>query len=259
MSIASSPKAKEPIRRIRYRMSMALKPTTVRARAAHDLKLVSERRRMEGILDTLGAEFKPWRRFTDDPFLLLVNTVLSQNTNWRNTNMAYKRLTAKFRTPKQLAMADARDIRKLIQPAGLFRAKSKHLKEISQAILERYRGNLNSVLRMPAEKARQELLSLPGVGYKTADVVLAFGAGRDVLPVDTHVFRIAKRLGFASKEDDHEQVRVKLERVTPVGRRGQAHMYLIQLGRAYCRARDPIHGSCPTNRLCPTGSRYMKF
>jgi endonuclease-3 len=237
---------------------MASSLATVRARLACDLKtkLKDERRRMAEILGRLGEEFEPWDRYTDDPFLLLVGTVLSQNTNWRNTRTAYSHLTAKFQTPKQLAMADEHEIRELIRPAGLFRMKSKRLKDISRVILEKYRGDLGLVLSMPPKKARRELLSLPGVGYKTADVVLAFGAGRDVLPVDTHVFRISKRLGFASPSDDHEQVRVKLERITPTGRRSQAHMFLIQLGRRYCRARNPLHEICPINDRCPIGIRF---
>jgi endonuclease-3 len=213
---------------------------------------------MVEILNRLGAEFEPWGRYTDDPFLLLVGTVLSQNTNWRNTRTAYGRLTAKFQTPEELAAADTHDIQELIRPAGLYREKSKRLKEISRSILERYDGNLRAVLKRPVEEAREELLSLPGVGYKTADVVLAFGAGRDVLPVDTHVFRISKRLGFASPKDNHEQVRVKLEKITPKGRRAQAHMFLIQLGRRYCRARNPLHETCPINSLCPIGSHYLR-
>jgi endonuclease-3 len=213
---------------------------------------------MVEILNRLGAEFEPWGRYTEDPFLLLVGTVLSQNTNWRNTRTAYSRLTAKFRTPQQLAAADTRDIQELIRPAGLYREKSKRLKEISRSVLEKYDGDLRAVLKRPVEEAREELLSLPGVGYKTADVVLAFGAGRDVLPVDTHVFRISKRLGFASPKDDHEQVRLKLEKITPKGRRAQAHMFLIQLGRRYCRARNPLHEKCPINDFCPTGNRYLR-
>lgn len=208
------------------------------------------------ILSRLGAEFEPWRRYTDDPFLLLVGTILSQNTNWRNTRTAYDRLTSKFRTPAKLAKADVREIQELIRPAGLYREKSKRLKEISRVVLERYDGDLGSVLGKPADEARRELLSLPGVGFKTADVVLAFGAGRDVLPVDTHVFRIAKRLGFALPKDDHEEVRMKLEGVTPTGRRSEAHMRLIQLGRSYCRARNPLHQKCPINDMCPIGIRH---
>ena len=237
---------------------MASNLTTVRARPTDDLKVKwkDDRHRMTEILNRLGAEFEPWGRYTDDPFLLLVGTVLSQNTNWRNTRTAYNRLTAKFRTPEQLANANLLEIQKLIRPAGLYREKSKRLKEISRAVLEKYGGDLRKVLRKPADGARKELLSLSGVGYKTADVVLAFGAGRDVLPVDTHVFRISKRLGFASPKDDHEQVRAKLEKVAPAGGRSQAHMLLIQLGRRYCRARNPLHEECPINDFCPIGIRY---
>lgn len=219
---------------------------------------MGERRRMAEILNRLRAEFEPWRPYTDDPFLLLVGTVLSQNTNWRNTHTAYRRLTSKFRTPAQLAKADLREIRELIRPAGLYREKSKRLRDISRAVLERYDGDLSSVLRRPAEEARRELLSLLGVGFKTADVMLAFGAGRDVLPVDTHVFRISKRMGFAAPKDDPEQARVKLEAVTPAGRRADAHMFLIELGRHQCRARNPLHRTCPINDLCPIGLRHLK-
>lgn len=239
---------------------MASNIITVRARSADDLKVKwnDDQRRMAEILDRLGAEFEPWSRYTDNPFLLLVGTVLSQNTNWRNTRTAYNRLTAKFRTPEQLANANLQEIQKLIRPAGLYREKSKRLRELSRVLLERYGGNLRAILKGEADEARRELLSLPGVGYKTADVVLAFGAGRDVLPVDTHVFRISKRLGFASPKDDHEQVRVKLERITPKGRRAQAHMFLIQLGRRYCRARNPLHETCPINDLCPAGGLHLR-
>lgn len=213
---------------------------------------------MAEILKRLSAKFEPWRRFPRDPFLLLVSTVLSQNTNWHNTRTAYDRIVARFRTPKQLAMAEERKIRELIRPAGLYRMKSKRLKEISHVILEKYGGDLNSVLRMPYKKAREELLLLPGVGHKTADVVLAFGAGRDVLPVDTHVFRISKRLGFAAPGDDPDQVKIKLEAATPRGRRADAHMFLIELGRRQCRTRNPLHEACPINDLCPIGIRYLR-
>jgi endonuclease-3 len=208
-------------------------------------------KRMVAILDRLRSEFKPWRRYTDNPFLMLVGTVLSQNTNWRNTKTAYERLTSEFKTPRQIARADEREIQKLIRPAGLHRIKSKRLKELSQAICERYGGNIGKVLKKPLAAARQELLLLPGIGYKTADVVLAFSAGRDVLPVDTHVFKISKRLGFAAPKDNHENVRIKLEALVPVGRRGEAHMLLIQHGRRYCRAIKPLCAECSVSKYCP--------
>lgn len=219
---------------------------------------MEERKHMAEILNRLGAEFKPWRRYTDDPFLLLVGTVLSQNTNDRNSGAAYKRLVAKFKAPEQLAGADAREIQKLIKPAGLHRVKSKRLKLLAKAVCERYDGDLGSVLRMPLEDARQELLSLPGVGYKTADVLLVFAGERDVLPVDTHIFRIAKRLNIAPPKAGYEEVRLRLEELIPRGRRGEAHMLLIQHGRRYCRAQNPLCEKCPINYLCPIGIRRLR-
>lgn len=213
---------------------------------------------MTEILNRLGAEFKLWRRYTNDPFLLLVGTVLSQNTNWRNTRVAYNQLTAKFKTPEQLAGADAREIRRLIKPAGLHQMKSRRLKQLARIICERHGGDLGSVLRMSLEEARRELLSLPGVGYKTADVLLVFAAERDVLPVDTHIFRISRRLGIAPPEASYEEVRLRLEELTPSGRRGEAHMLLIQHGRHYCRAHNPLCGQCPIGDLCPIGIRHAK-
>ncbi len=213
---------------------------------------------MEKILDRLGAEFKPWPKNRDSKFLLLVRVVLSQNTNDRNSFAAFDRLVSKFRTPEQIANADSREIENLIRVGGLYKEKAKRLKEISKVVLEKYGGNINSILRKPTEEAREELLKLPGVGFKTADVVLAFGAERDVFPVDTHVFRLSKRLGFAKKNDDYEDVKEELEKMTPQGRRMAGHVLFIQLGRAYCRARNPAHPDCPIKSLCPIGTRRAR-
>jgi endonuclease III len=235
---------------------MAPKLPTERIKS--DKNLNAGQVRMRAILDRLGKEFKPWRPYTDDPFLLLVGTVLSQNTNDRNSLPAYERLVAKFKTPEQITGADEREIQELIRRAGLYKIKSKRLKEISRVVLEKYDGDLSRIMKKPTEDARKELLSLPGVGFKTADVVLAFGAGRGVFPVDTHVFRVSKRLGFANKNDDHEQVKQALEAVTPPGRRIKGHVFLIQLGRRHCRARNPLHSECPINSFCPIGIRAKR-
>ena len=210
-------------------------------------------------MNRLNSDFKPWHKDPENKFLLLVRIVLSQNTNDRNSFAAYNRLVSKFRTPKQIADADLGEIQELIRVGGLYKEKSKRLKEISRVVLKKYSGNIGAVLKKPIDEARKELLSLPGVGFKTADVVLAFGAGRDVFPVDTHVFRVSKRLGFAKKKDDYEIVKAKLEMVTPAGERIAGHMLLIQLGRSYCRARNPLHSECPINHFCPIGIRHARF
>ncbi|MEW5994651.1 MAG: endonuclease III [Candidatus Zixiibacteriota bacterium] len=207
-------------------------------------------------MDLLGKEFKPWKR-QKNPYEVMVWTVLSQHTNDRNTAMASATLLKRFKNWNGLAKGDIAEIKKLIRSAGLQKAKAKHLKEISKSVLERYEGDLGKVLKMPVDDARKELLSLPGVGYKTADVVLAFAGGRDVIAVDTHVFRVSKRLGFASAKDDYEGVKAKLERITPNGRKVEAHTLLIQLGRKYCRALNPLHEKCPVRNLCPMWNKKL--
>ncbi|MCS7132050.1 MAG: endonuclease III [Hadesarchaea archaeon] len=211
---------------------------------------IDDRCRIIEILDRLSAEFELWKYRSKDPFEVLVQTVLSQNTNWRNTKLAFDRLMQKFRKPEQLAQADRREIQRLIEPAGLHQMKSARLKQIAQIVCKKYGGDLRKVVRKPIEEARRELLALPGVGYKTADCVLLFAGGRDVLPIDTHIFRVAERLGFTSAEDGYEEVRTRLEALIPSGRRGEAHILLIQHGRRYCRARVPLCGNCPIQDLC---------
>ncbi|MGQ9788252.1 MAG: endonuclease III domain-containing protein [Candidatus Hadarchaeaceae archaeon] len=227
-------------------------------RFTHAENLKTKRQRMTAILNKLSKVFNPWQLHSDDPFLLLVRTVLSQNTNDHNSFAAFTKLTSKFKTPDQLARAKLREIEKLIKIGGLYQQKAKRLKEISKHILSKYAGNISPVLEKPTEDARKELLSLPGVGSKTADIMLAFGAGHDVLPVDTHVFRVSKRLGFAEDKDGYEKVKMKLELATPLGRRVEGHLMLIQLGRKFCRARNPLHSKCPIKLLCPVGTRYAR-
>jgi len=228
---------------------MASKFHTKPATAAENIRLGTER--MVEILDTLRSEFKI-QKGRGGPYEVLVRTVLSQHTNDRNSGLASTALLKKIKGWKALARADVKEIRRLIRPAGLQREKARHLKAIAQDVLDRYDGRLEKVLKKPVNAARSELLSLPGVGYKTADVVLAFAAGRDVTAVDTHVFRVSKRLGFALKEDNHEKVKTELEKFIPAGRRIEAHLLIIQLGREYCRAISPLHEKCPVNKLCPT-------
>lgn len=204
------------------------------------------------ILKRLESFFPPFAERRGDGFPVLVRTVLSQNTNSRNADIAFRRLVERFSTPEELASAEVREIARLIRPSGLYRVKAKNLKEMSRALLERYGGDVGRILRMPYHDAKRELKSLPGVGQKTADVVLAFAGGMDVFPVDTHVFRLSRRLGFAGEDDGYEEVKGKLEMVTPRGKRVVAHILLIQLGRQICRARNPRHDECPIRDLCPS-------
>ena len=136
-----------------------------------------------------------------DPFKNLIITVLSQNTSEINCVRAYEGLAARFDVkPEVLANADLNMIKEAIRRGALYNLKAKRIKEISRVVLEKFNGDLNSVLTLPKEEAKKRLMELPGVGEKTADVLLSSRYGyREVYVVDTHIGRIAKRLGLVKE------------------------------------------------------------
>ncbi len=210
-----------------------------------------EKSRIRRIIKLLKSKFDIEVPRGQDPFLTLVRTVLSQNTNRNNTNRAFNRLTSKYSTPSRMMDADLEEIEELIRPGGLYKSKARRLKELARIIYEKWDGNLGKILEKPVEEGREVLLEMPGVGPKTADCVLLFAGNRDVLPVDTHVARTAGRLGFVKIGNNPEKVKEKLEPLTPKGERGNLHILLIELGRKYCKASNPLCEECPINNLCP--------
>ena len=214
--------------------------------------------RSERILIVLRSRFgKPERKvWFDDSFKTLVATIISQNTAEINTSRAMENLSNKFPiTPRELAKADEKEIEKCLKVAGLYRNKAKTIKRISKIILEEYRGDLKSILSLPFEEARNALIRFPGVGPKTADVVLLFSANQKTIPVDTHVNRVSKRLGLAQPKDSYEMVRKSLQSTYHAQEYMQVHLLLILLGRKYCKARFPLCRECPLADLCP--SRHL--
>lgn len=203
------------------------------------------------ILRRLDSEFEISWPDAESPFLVLVRTVLSQNTNRLNAKRAFENLTSKYVDPSDFVGAEIGELEDLIRPAGLYKSKSRHLKKIAEIVLDRYDGDLGKVLDRPTEKARGELLEMPGVGPKTADCVLLFAGDRDVLPVDTHVNRTAKRLGLVNLGKGSEGVKTRLEAIIPENERGKAHLLFIELGREFCKAPSPACEACPIAELCP--------
>ena len=209
------------------------------------------------ILEGLRKEFgDPERNDISDPFETLIQTVLSQHTNDRNSGLAYQQLEASFRIkPEVLAEADQKEIERAIRVAGLYRNKSKIIRALSKTIQDRYEGDLWKVLRLPVEEARKALLELPGVGFKTADILLLFCARKASFPVDTHVDRVSRRIGLAGKEVDVEGVRRELQRKFRAEDYYRAHILLINLGKRYCIARLPRCHKCPIEGLCRYGNK----
>ena len=188
-----------------------------------------------------------------DPFETLIVTVISQNTADRNTARAFENLSKQFEiTPEALANAETSQIEKCLHTAGLYKSKAKTIKQVSKAVVEDFHGTLLPILALPLEEARKRLTQFSGVGPKTADVVLLFSAEKPTIPVDTHVNRVAKRLGFAPADGNYETVRKNLQLLFSSSKYLAVHVLLIAHGRKYCKARHPLCMQCPVNIHCPS-------
>ena len=188
-----------------------------------------------------------------EPFKLLVMTVLSQVTNSRNVRTAYQRLEEAVGVePVKLASARLEVVEEALKPAGLWRGRARSIVLLAREVVERYGGSLDPLARLPTGELRKRLMQLPRVGPKTADVVLLFSYGRRVMPVDTHISRIVRRLGLVGSNRYEE-----LRRVVEEGVRGDmavAHLALIAFGRNVCRPRKPRCSECPVANRCPSST-----
>ncbi len=185
------------------------------------------------------------------PFEVLIAVILSQSTNRENTVMGFNGLRARYPiTPQVLAEADEKGIQACIRPAGLHRQKSRRIKELASRILREFDGDLGRILELPSGEARERLLGLPGVGRKTADVVLAMVAGRDTFPVDVHITRISRRLGITGDKAGYDEVKEKLEDLVPRDKRAALHLSMIEFGREVCKARNPKCSICAIRDAC---------
>jgi endonuclease-3 len=178
----------------------------------------------------------------EDPFKILIGTILSQRTKDEITDKAYEALFRKYPSIQSLANASVREIEKLIKPVGFYRIKARRIKQVSKIILEKYSGFL--------PKNREELLKLPGVGDKTADIVLSFGYNLPEIAIDTHVETVVKRLGIADEEDGYMEIKRKLEGITPTEKRSILNIIFVSLGKELCRKPKPRCNTCPINRFC---------
>jgi endonuclease-3 len=189
-----------------------------------------------------------------DPLDELVLTVLSQHTSDLNAERAFADLRAAFPTWDDVVATPAAQIADAIRSGGLANTKAPRI----QAILREVHGregsfDLTRLRDMTDADARAYLTSLPGIGPKTAAVVLSFALGRDAIPVDTHVHRTTRRLGMVPAKASAERADRLLHDLVPEGLRTPLHVGLIRLGREICKAPTPLCRSCPLLDLCPTG------
>lgn len=181
----------------------------------------------------------------------LVRTVLSQNTNDRNRDRAWRSLRRRFPRWQDVLGAKRREVVAAIRVGGLARQKAGRIQALLRRVRESEgRYSLARVCRMPAEEAREYLLSFRGVGDKTAACVLLFACGRPAFPVDTHILRVSKRLGFIPEKADAHEAHEKLGRLVPKSKMYEFHLNLIAHGRAVCRARKPDCPVCCLKERC---------
>jgi endonuclease-3 len=189
---------------------------------------------------------------SSDPFKNLIITVLSQNTSETNCVRAYRGLAARFEVkPEVLAEADLDDIREAIRSGGLYNVKSKRIKELSKVVLEKFKGDLTDTLALPKEEAKQRFMELPGIGDKTADVLLAAKHGyHEVFVVDTHMDRIAKRLGLVREDAKYVQIQEAIKYFIPRDKDDRVGGLFWLLAKYTCRAQRPKCHECPLIAMC---------
>ena len=194
-----------------------------------------------------------------DPVRNLILTILSQNTTDANRDRAFASLMGRFPRVSLLASASPAAVEEAIRVGGLAKVKTRAILS-ALTRLKREHGTyaLDFLQDEPLPEARAYLTSLPGVGIKTANVLLLFSFGKEAFPVDTHILRVAKRLRLVPAAADLSRAALILEPHVPAGEHVPLHLNLIRLGREICRPRNPLHAKCPLLPVCPEGIRAAK-
>jgi endonuclease III len=208
---------------------------------------------IEETIALLEREYGPaeWRR-DEDPVDVLIRTVLSQNTSDINSDRAFGCLKAGFGSWDAVASAPVESIASAIQSGGLFRIKAGRIKQLLRQIEHDQGGiDLGSLRHSTMADAESYLMSLPGIGHKTARCVLLFSLGMPSLPVDTHIFRVAMRLGLLDAKTSIEKAHVLLQDRIPPSQVYQFHVHMIEHGRRVCRSRHPMCDRCVLRIGCP--------
>lgn len=212
---------------------------------------------LEQIMQRFEQAYGP-RQWTpsNDAVSVLVETILSQNTSDSNSSRAFRSLRAAFCTWEAVSDAPVDEIAQSIRHGGLAEIKAQRIKSTLLEI-KREHGDfdLNFLSSIPLASAKAWLRQLPGVGPKTTGCVLLFALGRPALPVDTHIFRVSKRLGLIDSQTTIEGAHELLEEMIPPKNIYEFHLHLIEHGRRVCGARQPRCSVCVLNDICPSSSK----
>ncbi|MBN2334062.1 endonuclease III [Candidatus Bathyarchaeota archaeon] len=185
-----------------------------------------------------------------DPFRTLIGCILSQRTRDLNSEKAGDNLFGTASTLEEVAELDEDTLHELIRCSGFYRQKARHITGTCRALLERHGGEV--------PETREELLTLPGVGPKTADIVLAYGFGDPAIPVDVHVSRVSRRLGLTPQDANPEEVQKSLHNIIPRAHWTFYDRSIVRLGKEYCRKTNPRCGACPLKESCEYRKKSAK-
>ena len=206
----------------------------------------AQRRSRAGrILTRLAKAYPDWGPTLEfrTPFELLVATILAAQCTDERVNMVTPALFKRFPSPAAMAGADPAELESLVRSTGFFDAKAKSIKGAADALAARFSGRFPDTM--------EELVTLPGVGRKTANVILGTCFGKPAIIVDTHVRRVSQRLGLA-RSDDPDEIERELQAQLPVSSWTAASHALTFHGRRCCAAQKPAHERCPVRELCPS-------
>jgi len=176
-------------------------------------------------------------------FELTIAVILSAQTTDPSVNKVTTALFERYPDPQSMAQADIVELESMIKSIGLYRSKAKHIKELSRMLIEHYNG------KVPDDF--DELQKLPGIGRKTANVIVAVGFHQPGLAVDTHVLRVSQRLGLVPQDADPNRTEMILKKALPKEQWGDAHHAILFFGRYHCLARNPKCEICPLKDDCP--------
>lgn len=214
---------------------------------------MSQSKKVRHFLDTMAAMFPDAHCELNhsNPFELVIAVLLSAQCTDETVNKVTNDLFQKYKGPEDYIAVPIEELEQDIRRIGLFRNKSKHIQKLCHLLLEKYNGEV------PQEHAK--LVELPGVGRKTANVVVSNAFGVPAIAVDTHVERVAKRLGLADVDDSVLEVEKKLMRKIPKDEWTLTHHRLIFFGRYHCKAQNPACELCPLLDSCREGKKRMKI
>ena len=178
---------------------------------------------------------------TEDPFKVLISTIISQRNKDELTDKTFKRMSSVLNSPEDYARVDVKKLASLIKPSGFYNQKAKMIKRTARMIIDDFNGKV--------PRTREELMKLPGVGGKTADIVLSYGFGEKVIACDTHVIWISNALGLVDSKDP-EKVRDRLMDITPDRYKRMLNLQMVEFGKEICQTSRPKCHMCELKYIC---------